>query len=114
VDPVKIATKINPKARPVEGMAFVDAWSSVTGKQIIGGIAQVITWTAPSTAEGFLLRKLRRALRLTLDDAARALGWGLVEVSEVERGIRVVRRRDFRAMCLRLVQAPSSLQGLLS
>jgi hypothetical protein len=111
---MRIATRMNPNARRAEGMAFVDAWSPVTGEQVIGGIAHVTTWTAPSTAEGFLFRRLRRALRLTLDDAARALGWGLVEVSEVERGIRVVRRRDFRAVCLRLVQAPPSLQRLLS
>lgn len=87
-------------------MAFVDAWDAVTGEHTRGGFEPIKTWEASATPEGFLLRRLRWALRLNLVEAARALGWGVAETSAVERGVRIIRRRDFRAVCEHLVAAP--------
>ena len=69
------------------------------GNHTRGGVELVTTRSAPDTAAGVLLRRLRQALRLTLDDAGRSLGLSIVEVSEIECGILVVSDREFVRAC---------------
>jgi len=63
------------------------------------GVLSVPTRSAPNTPAGILLRRLRRALRLNLEEAGAALGLSIVEISEIERGILVVSDREFLRAC---------------
>lgn len=67
----------------------------------------VVREADPSPA-GFLLRRLRRALRLNLCEAGTALGCSVVAASEAERGILVTTEREFLRACRMLCEFAAS------
>ena len=93
-----IRTRPSPFLRTRTSLAFVDSFDK-HGTHVRGGVEPVTMRSAPLTPAGFLLRRLRRALRLNLEEAGPALGLSIVEVSEIERGILVVSTAAFLRAC---------------
>lgn len=84
---------------------YLQAAPSMHRGTIRYGDIPVFVCSADPSPEGFLLRRLRRALRLNLEEAAAALGTNIVMVSEIERGVLVMSEKNFVRGCRLLVDA---------
>lgn len=90
------------RVRPSPLLSTRTTWAFVDGVADglpFGNMVPVNTREAPASPHGVLLRRLRRALRLTLIDAADAFGLRVSEVSDVERGLLVMSSREFVRAC---------------